>query len=406
MIKATIKIILQDRKYAEGDYPVVLRITKDRRKKEISLGMRCNENQFENQEFTRLYTDYEINNELLLNIRSKALKIIREFQNDGHDFTLKEFEQKFKGNNQKSKIKTSKVIEFFDKIIGEKIETGKVETARAYKESRNALRKFSGNNITFNDITPLFLEKFELYLRENGNKTGGVAFKMREVRTIYNKAIMMGVASQELYPFKFYKISKLKPEKNKRALTSDEIKKIKSLDLSENPQLQDTLNYFLFSFYSRGMNFVDIMKLKWSHINNGRISYTRSKTKVPFDIEILEPAQSIINYYQSIKRKTDYVFPILNQNNMTPVQIENRKKKVLQKTNKELKEIAKLAGINKRLSTYVARHSFATILKKKGSSIEKISELMGHSDVQVTMTYLKEFDSEVLDTENRKLLDI
>lgn len=406
MIKATIKIVLQERKFEEGDHPVVLRVVKNRKKKEISLGLRCFENQFENQEFTKNYPDHDIHNDLLLAHRSKARKIIREFQLEEHDFTLEEFEKKFRGERKNSNTKTTKVIEFFDKIIAETIEVGRIETARAYKESKNALFKYAGSKITFNEITPLFLEKFERYLRENGNATGGVAFKMREIRTIYNKAISEKVASQELYPFREYKISKLKPESNKRALTSIEIKKIIDLDLSENPHLIDTYNYFLFSFFTRGMNFVDIMKLKWIYINNGRISYTRSKTKVPFDIEILEPVQNILDYYASKSNKTDYVFPILNRNDMTPMQIENRKKKVLQKTNKDLKEIAKLVGIKKRLTTYVARHSFATILKKKGSSVEKISELMGHSNVNVTMTYLKEFDSETLDMENRKLLDL
>lgn len=406
MIKATIKIVLQERKFEEGDHPVVLRVVKNRKKKEISLGLRCFENQFENQEFTKSYSDYEIYNEILLGFRRKAMKIIREFQNEEHDFTLEEFEKKFRGERKNSNTKTTKVIEFFDKIIAETIEVGRIETARAYKESRNALFKYAGSKITFNEITPLFLEKFERYLRENGNATGGVAFKMREIRTIYNKAISEKIASLELYPFREYKISKLKPESNKRAISSEKIKKIIDLDLTENPHLIDSLNYFIFSFFTRGMNFVDIMKLKWSDIKDGRISYTRSKTKVPFNIEILEPVQKILDYYKNKSDKTDYVFPIRNKNEMTPIQIEYRKKKILQKTNKDLKEIAKLIGIKEQLTTYVARHSFATILKKKGSSIEKLSELMGHSSVNVTMTYLKEFESETLDAENRKLLNL
>ncbi|MGI6572407.1 MAG: phage integrase SAM-like domain-containing protein [Fermentimonas sp.] len=406
MDKITIKIVKQSRADKDGYFDIALRIIKNRHKKEIRLNLKCKENEFKNQEFTKYYPDHEINNELLLKIRARALKIVREFQLTDYNFSLKEFEFKFKGIDKTGSEKNSRVIEFFDKIIEEKKETGKIGTVRSHKGSRNALIKFAGTEFTFNDIDVTFLEKFEKYLRENGNTTGGVAFKMREVRSIYNKAIMMGIASQESYPFKFYKISKLKSEKNKRALTSEEMKKIIDLDLTENPQLIDARNYFVFSFYTRGMNFVDIMKLTRNHINNGRIRYTRSKTKVPFDLEILEPVQLIIDYYQLNDNKTDYIFPILNKRNMTPVQIENRKRKVIRKINGDLKEIARLAGINKRLTTYVARHSFATILKNKGSSIEKISELMGHSDVQVTMTYLKEFESEVLDDENRKLLEL
>jgi|BioPla2DNA2_1021312.scaffolds.fasta_scaffold11333_5 integrase len=401
-----VKIVKQTRKDIDGFYSIALRVMKNRRKKEIQLNLKCKDGEFENQEFTKAYPDYKLHNEFLLKRKTKALKIIREFQLEEYDFTLDEFEDRFKGKKKQSNIRISKVIDYFDKVIAENFEVGKVATARGIKETRNSLYNFAGNKITFNDVTPLFLNKYEIFLREKDNATGGVAFKMRTLRTIYNKAISEKVASQELYPFREYKISKLKPEPNKRALSSKQIRKIIDLDLTENPHLIDSHNYFIFSFHTRGMNFVDIMKLKWSDINNGRISYTRSKTNVPFDIEILEPVQKIIDYYSSRKDKFEYVFPILNTNEMTPIQIDNRKKRMLQKTNKDLKEIASLAGIKIPLTTYVARHSFATILKDKGTSVEKISELMGHSNVNVTMTYLKDFDNETLDLENRKLLNL
>ena len=153
------------------------------------------------------------------------------------------------------------------------------------------------------------------------------------------------------------------------------------------------------------MNFIDIIKLKWTDIKDNRIYYVRSKTKGTFSIEILEPVQTILDYYKTTNGKSQYVFPILLKSDLTPIQILNRKKKVLQQYNSGLKEIAKLIGINKNLTSYVARHSFATALKNKGSSIEKISELMGHSDIKVTMSYLKDFDQDTLDIENRKLLE-
>jgi integrase len=154
------------------------------------------------------------------------------------------------------------------------------------------------------------------------------------------------------------------------------------------------------------MNFKDMMHLKWSDIQNNRIHYTRSKTKGKFNIEILDNAQKILDYYREQKRPTNYVFPILLSENLTPQQIDNRKQKVLRRYNLKLKEIAKLVNIDTRLSSYVARHSFATILKMSGTSIEKISEMMGHADVSITMSYLKEFSNEDLDLENRKFMDI
>ena len=186
----------------------------------------------------------------------------------------------------------------------------------------------------------------------------------------------------------------------------DEFKRIKELDLKENAHLVEALNYFLFSIYTRGMNFMDMMLLKWSDIQDERIYYTRSKTKGQFNIDINIKVREILDYYKSQNRSSKYVFPILLKDDLTPVQIFNRKHKVLGRYNSKLKEIGKLAKIDKELTSYVARHSFATLLKHSGTSIDKISEMMGHSSVEITMSYLKDFESEVLDKENQKLLDL
>ena len=151
------------------------------------------------------------------------------------------------------------------------------------------------------------------------------------------------------------------------------------------------------------MNFADLMLLKWTDIVAGRIHYTRSKTKGKFSIEITDELQELLDIFKAQNRNTKYVFPILLHNDLTPKQIVERKHKVLARVNRKLKELAKLAGVEEHITSYVARHSFATILKKMGTSVEAISELMGHSDVQITMTYLKEFDTDFLDQESRKL---
>ena len=243
-------------------------------------------------------------------------------------------------------------------------------------------------------------------MRSRSNRDSGIAFRMRQIRAVFNKAISRKMISQDLYPFKFYKISRLKLTPNKRALTIDEFKKIRDLDLATYPNLIEAYNYFMFSFYTRGMNFVDMMLLKKENIQNGRIAYTRSKTKGKFNIEIVDKVQNILDYYEAKNLDSPFIFPILLQENMTPQQIAYREQKVLSRYNKKLKELASLAGINKNITSYVARHSFATILKQIGTSTDVISELMGHSDVQITMTYLKEFNNEELDYANRKLLEL
>lgn len=404
MSNTNIKIVIGNKPMSDGNYGIYLRITKNRKKKEISLGIRCNYEHFENGELTKKHKDYKIDNEVILELKRKAYTIVRDFQRDNYNYSFKEFEKKFRGiEDQKQKIDA---INFFDEIINELEFSERMGNARAYRETKEALIKYAGNTILFEEITPEFLEKFEVFMRSRGNREGGISFKMRELRALFNTAIRRKLINRDLYPFEEYKVSKLKAAKNKRALSMGDFVKFRDVDLSERPDLIEAYMYFMFSVYTRGMNFVDMMKLKWTDIKDGRIYYTRSKTKGHFDIEITEKVQEILDYYSSQNRTTSYVFPILLNDDLTPQQKQNRKHKVLARFNRKLKEIAKIAEIGKNLTSYVARHSYATLLKQKGATTDEISELLGHSDVQITMTYLKEFDNTVLDEANRKLLEI
>lgn len=403
MIKATIKLMLDGKPLSNGNHAVYLRIIKDRKPKKISLGLQCQKKHFENEMFTKHHPNYQMENEMLLKLKSRALEIIRLYQVNLLDFTLDEFEESFRGIKKDEEVK---VFDFFDEIIDEMNRSGRIGNAQAYKDTRDSLLKFSNRKVLFKDVTPTFLEKYEVFLRENGNKNGGIAFKMREFRAIFNKARKRKIIPKEMYPFEDYKISKLKTESRKIALSIEEFKKIKNVDLSNEPSLIEAHNYFMFSVYSRGMNFKDMMTLKWSDIHNNRIYYVRSKTKGKLNFEIIPPLQEILNYYKAQNRNTDFVFPILLKEDLTPLQIANRHHKVLKRYNLKLKKIAQMVGINKLPTSYVARHSFATILKMSGTPIEKISEMMGHSDVSITISYLKEFSNEDLDEENRKFMEI
>jgi integrase len=177
-----------------------------------------------------------------------------------------------------------------------------------------------------------------------------------------------------------------------------EVLRIVNLDLREYPLLINSRNYFVFSFYTRGMNFADMMRLRWSDISEDRIYYTRSKTRSNFIIKILPPVEQILDYYKKENRGLPYVFPLIVNQNYTPSQLENRKHKTIQRYNKELKEIGRLCGIvGKPMSSYVARHSYANCLKQKGVPTDVISESMGHKTLAITQSYLMELDSSHID---------
>jgi len=401
---ASISITLRNKANKADEYPVILRIVKERKSKIISLGMLCKRTDWDTKknEFKRTYPNASQRNRVLLKLQEKALGIIDEFALDSIDFTLNQFEAKFRGRKS-SKITVS---EFWKEKITDLNKAGRTGNARAYNDVYNSFFKFQKNkNIVFREITPTLLDKYETYLRGNKNTDGGIGVKMREIRALFNDAIKKGVVDEKYYPFKVYKVSKLKGKGIKKALTRDEMKLMEAIDTDENPHLIDAKNYMLFSYYMGGMNFVDIMKLTWENIQGDRILYIRSKTKGRFSVKTLAPVKKIIAYYRAQNRVTEYVFPILLKDKLTPMQIENRKHKTLSKFNKQLQEIAKIQGIEQNVTSYVIRHSFATNLKFAGISTDLIGESMGHHDVSVTNAYLKEFEDDVIDDAMAKLLE-
>ena len=401
---ASIKILLRNKPNKEGQYPVVLKIIKDRKIKVITLGISCLEKDWDkaNAKFKKSQNNYMQRNRALLKKKEEALKIIDDFFLESIDFTLNQFEAKFRGRKS-SKVTVS---EFWKEKISDFIKAGRVGNSKPYKDTYNSFFKFHNNkNLVFREITPTLLDKYETFLRSNNNSNGGIGIKMRTIRALFNYAIKSGVVDDKYYPFKVYKISKFKAKGIKKALIRDEMKLMEAIDTQKHPHLINTKNYLIFSYYMGGMNFVDMMKLKWENVQGDRIQYIRSKTKGKFTVKMLEPVKQIIAYYKSQNRPTGYVFPILLKKDLTPIQIENRKHKTLRRFNKQLKEIAKIQGVEQNVTSYVIRHSFATNLKFAGISTDVIGKSMGHADVSITQAYLKEFKDDIIDDAMSKLLE-
>lgn len=398
------KTVLRKKKLSIGKYPIYLRITKDRksiffRTPYTSLDKEWDEKQ---GKFNKHASDYLTKNRLLLKFIDRATNIVTDLEQNKSDYTLSDVEHVLRiETNPANKV----IYSLWEEIISEQKLAGRTGNARIHSDSIASVKKFSkGKELTFHQITPEFLEKYESWLRSRGGTDGGIGVKMRSIRSVFNTAIKRGRIKEGIYPFKSYKISKLKGKGAKKALKLGDIHKIAQLDLSEYPSLIDTRNYFIFSFYTRGMNFADMATLKWSDVSDDRIYYTRAKTKRNFQIKILPPVQEILNYYRGKRNQTDYVFPILLEKDMTFSHLENRKRKILKRYNKRLKEIASLCDIDKPLSSYVARHSYANSLKQKGISTDIISESMGHQNIAITQAYLKELDNTLVDEAMEVLL--
>ncbi len=400
---ATYQLLLRENKpRKDNTYPIIFRVYLGRKSKIITLPFSCLKNQWDenNKRIKRNNSKFKEINESLKKLDTRLQNAINDLESQEIDYDLEDIYKSFLNEGRENKIKVISVHEFFDKRIEELDSIGRFGYAKGVRDTQRSLFKFANKDLKFKHITPEFLDNYETFLRKTYDD-GGIAFRMRDIRTIYNRAIKHGYAKQSNYPFKIYKISKLKSNTQKIAITKEEFEKFKSFDigLEKNLKYETTYKMFLFSYYAGGMNFKDMTALSWSNIKGDRLVYKRDKTKGDFNIKLLPEAIKILEHFKNYPKteKTQYVFPIILKNNLTKKQIHGRYKRCIRKFNRELKHIALEVGIDKNLTSYVARHSFATHLKFNGVSEDIISELMGHSDVSVTKSYLKSFGNEILD---------
>ncbi len=209
-------------------------------------------------------------------------------------------------------------------------------------------------------------------------------------------------------PFVKFKVGKLWTPTRKRAISKGELDKIIALKLSKatTHYLDFARDVFLFTYFTAGINICDIANLQYCNINNGRVQYVRSKTGKEINCKLMPMAEEIIAKYSNPSGSpTDYIFPILNRNvHRTELQKYNRIHKVTQKVNKQLKELGRLTGITTPISSYVARHTYASQLKFSGVSTAIISQSLGHSSEKVTQVYLDSFGNEQIDEAMKNLL--
>lgn len=408
-----IKIVLHKVKRANGSYPIRIRVTKNRKSKFFKTIFHALPEEFneKTEQFTRKYSNYLQSNRVLLKFKDKALKVYSELEYENEYFSLKDFDRAFV-STVKPTQNMDNFFYFWNELIEDLNSAGRTGDARIHRHSYAALKKFNGSTqLRFEEIDITFLQKYENQLRSQGGTNGGISVRMRSIRTVYNLAIArsdvktkIGRMLNENYPFKKYKISRLKSNPIKKALPYEDMMKIVNMDIYKYPHLIHSHNLFVFSFYTRGMNFTDQMFLEWNQIGGNKINYNRSKTKGSFNITILSPVRKILDYYKENSIRTKYVFPILLKDEMTPIQIENRKHKTRKQYNKDLKEIAFHCEIDTNLTSYVARHSFANSLKQLGVATDVISEALGHQNLAVTQAYLKDLDSSVIDEASALLL--
>lgn len=398
-----IKIVLDTRrKKADGTFSVIYRITDVKKVYTISSGISIQESEWDEAK-----REVVKNHPNALTINTTLSKKYYLIQNgilkleDSGRFSYEELKTQISG---KPKIFTNTTFKVFSEIIiADMVSAKRIGNAIVYQTAVNQFLDYCKKpKIKFAEISYTMLDGFIQSLVLRGLRQNSIGNYLRSLRAIFNKAIKAKVVDREYYPF--YDIS-IKTEKTKkRAIAKQDIINLENLHLKENSKEWHARNYFLLSYYLRGVSFTDLAYLKSINIVNGRITYRRRKTHKLYNVKLFKKAELLLDMYCS--SKNNYLLPILCSSDKEDT-LESKKliSQWIKTTNKYLNRIVLPTLGAGKLTTYVSRHTWATVAKKLGYSNELIAEALGHQyGNRITNIYLDDFDVEVIDEMHKRVI--
>lgn len=431
-MSATINIILDTRRIKKNDkYPIKLRVTFDRISEYYQTIFDLSKDDYDKLSASRISNK-------LQTIRDKLKDIERTAENSVtalNPFSFSDFKKDFIQDNilfQERKSKQSLYVQFkseFDysifhkkfpilkedystkgtiffsylNVIKKILREGRISSAMYYHCSYVSLKKFRGN-VRFEEVTVSFLYEYENWLSGQNISKTTMGMYLRPLRTIFNEAIEDGIIRREkYYPFGRRKYRIPASKNTKKALHLADVEKIYYYKCDpKNDSEQRAKDYWLFSYFANGMNPKDIACLKYKNIHDGYIIFERSKTESalrsdpkPITIFMNDDMKAIIERWGNKDHSpNNYIFPVM-EIGISPLRQYELMQLFVRFINDWMKHILKNLGINKKGTTYVARHTFSTVLKRSGASTEYIQEALGHSDIKTTENYLDSFEKEI-----------
>lgn len=294
---------------------------------------------------------------------------------------------------------TDGIISFAEGLIAGMRRVGRERTAERYTTVLNSFKRFMGdsNDIPLKHVDAGLMLEYETFLRSRGLCPNSSSFYMRGLRAIYTRAVEQGLAAQN-HPFRYVYTGIDKTVK--RAVPMAVIRHIRNLNLILNPAMDYARDMFMFSFYTRGMSFVDMAFLRKSDLRNGILSYRRRKTGQQLSIRWERPMQEILDKYDT--SATPYLLPVIRQ----PDHDEYRQyRNAAHLINAKLRLLGQRLGLDMPLTMYVARHGWASIARNENIPISIISEAMGHDSESTTRIYLTSLDNSLVDKANSIILN-
>ena len=294
--------------------------------------------------------------------------------------------------------KEASFFSFMHGVIAQLKQLGKVRTSETYTATLNSFMAFrEEQDVPLDGLSSDLMLLYEAYLKARGVRMNTISFYMRNLRAVYNRAVEKRLTPQN-NPFRHVYTGVDKTVK--RAIPIKTIKALKDLDLSMKPSSDFARDMFLFGFYTRGMSFVDMAYLKKSDLQNGILTYRRRKTGQQLTIKWEKCMEEIVAKYP--QNSTIYLLPIIKEQGNERRQYDN----ALHLVNYRLKELSKILKLQRPLTMYVARHSWASAAKAKNVPLSVISEGMGHDSEATTQIYLASLETSVVDKANKMILEL
>jgi integrase/recombinase XerD len=327
----------------------------------------------------------------LQEIEKKADNIISKMS----PFSFVSFEERY---FNKDATKHGNTLQYwFEKYIAQLNYAGQIGTSISYKTTINSINAFK-KHLSLHDVTPTFLLDYENHMLKEGKSISTVGIYMRQLRAIINQAIDANVISSDNYPFKKYQVPA--GRNIKKALNEADLKKLLNYQ-PDTEHKQKAIDFWLFSYLCNGMNFADIIELKPADIDGNYLHFIRVKTKRtkkkdlrPIRVGLNPKAIAIIKRQRNTDPANPFLFPVLEKD-LTPLTTKHRCQRFIKWVNNKMESIRKELQIEQKIGTYSARHSFSTMLKRKGVSTEFIKESLGHSSQVTTENYLDSFTDDV-----------
>lgn len=378
------------KKKTTDDCPIRIRVTHKRKQLYYSTGISLSEADWERLPETKSPRLIKVRNDITKVFNNTAAHIDELVYTEAFSFTNLNYRM---GNSGGDTVNTA-----FKLKIEKLLKADKISTADWYKYTLRSLALYKGDTIEFESVTIDWLKKYEKHLSDEGKSYTTISMYMRALQVIMNDAKTLGIVKLVNHPFGKGKYEIPQHEGRKMALTISQIGQIVKFEC-HTQSLAMCRDVWFFSYLCNGANVTDICKLRYSNISNGEFGFYRQKTiaksKVKRQVRavITPEMQRIMERWGNEKGSQDtLIFPFLAGNESA---VDERRiiKNVTHLINDNMQKIGKKLGIE-NISTYTARHSFATVLKRSGANIAYISESLGHNDIKTTENYLDQFETE------------